>query len=60
MHGKLGITGSSPMKFRSRGRVPIDHSEKMADVHFIRMHCDRKSFKKANGRLLKDRHKAGG
>ena len=32
----------------------------MADAHYTRMHCVRKSFKKANGRLLKDRHKAGG
>ena len=27
----------------------------MADVHFTRMHCDRKSFQKANRRLLKDK-----
>ena len=32
-------------------------TKKMADVHFIRMHCGRKSLKKANGRLLKDRQK---
>ncbi len=32
----------------------------MADVHFTRMLCGRKSFKKASGRLLKDRHKKGG
>ena len=32
----------------------------MADVHLTRMHCSRKSFEKANGRLLKDRHKAEG
>ena len=41
----------------------VDHKcikKKMADLHFTRMHCGRESFKKANGRLLKDRHKAGG
>ena len=35
-------------------------TKKMTDVHFTRMLCGRKSFKKANGRLLKDRHKTGG
>ncbi len=35
-------------------------TKKKADVHFTRMHCGRKSFKKGNGRLLKDRHKEGG
>ena len=35
-------------------------SKKAADVHFTGMDCGRKSFKKANGRLLKDGHKAGG
>ncbi len=38
----------------------IDQNEKMADVHFNRMHSGRKSINKVNGRLLKDRHKAGG
>ncbi len=32
----------------------------MADVHFTRMHCGRKSFEKGNGRDMKDRHNAEG
>ena len=35
-------------------------TKKMADVHFTKMHCGRKSFKKANRYLLKDRRKAEG
>ena len=35
-------------------------TKKTADVHFTRMHCDQKSFEKANERLLKDAHKTGG
>ena len=30
--------------------------KKMADVHFTRMLCGRKSFKKTSNHLLKDRH----
>ena len=32
--------------------ILIDHNEKDGG-HFTRMHCSQKSFKKANGRLLK-------
>ncbi len=35
-------------------------TKKMADVHFTRTHCGQKLLKKANGRLLKEMHKAGG
>ncbi len=40
-------------------KIQLTETKKMADIQFIRMHCGQKSFKKANGRLLKDRHKAG-
>ena len=33
--------------------IKLTITKKMAEVHFSRMHCGRKSFKKANGRLLK-------
>ncbi len=40
--------------------IQLTITKKMADVQFARIHCARKLFKKANGRLLKARHKAGG
>ncbi len=44
----------------ARKQTKLTIMKKMADVHFTRMHCVRKSLKKANRRTLKDRHKAGG
>ena len=32
----------------------LTNTKMIADVRFTRMHCGRKSFKKANRRLLKD------
>ncbi len=41
-------------------KIKLTITKKMADVHFTRMHSGRNSVKKGNGRLLKDRLKAGG
>ncbi len=51
---------STRLTIKVRIRITkLTMTKKMADVHFTRMHCGRKSFIKANRRLLKDRHKAG-
>ncbi len=41
----------------SSNSLQLTIMKKMTDVHFTRVHCSRKSLKKANGRLLKE---AGG
>ena len=42
----------------TRKNAQLTMPKKMADVHFTRMRCGWKSFEKANGRLLNDRHEA--
>ena len=46
------------IKYSGRANsLELTITRKMADVYFSRMHC--RSFKKENGHLLMDRHKAG-
>ncbi len=55
-----GLTQQISLEIACTIKCQLTITEKMADVHFTRMHCSRKSLKKANRRMLKDRHRAGG
>ena len=56
----LSVDIAIPVPSQTGTTTQLTVTKKMADARFTRMHCGRKSFQKANWRLLKDRHKRGG
>ena len=52
------FTGVIFLKHVPNSCLALTITKKMADIQFTRMHSGRKSSKKGNGRLLKDKRKA--